>query len=156
MVSTAKKNRKRKAQREAVRTKHQMDPVSSGGEEDTEIAFLPIFRSETDPPHADPTQDSPPTPQPQPPRSPASSSETQYGAIMDMVRKLNNEISSVALDNNKIRTVCEKLLYENRDRDRADRADWISEKEHGPFSGTPSATTCFPAAPHHPAGVNRQ
>ena len=40
------------------------------------------------------------------PGSPASSSETKYGAIMDM-------------DNDKIRTVCEKLLYDNRDRDRA-------------------------------------
>ena len=70
------------------------------------------------PPHADPTQDSPPTPQPESPGSPTSSSETQYGAIIDMVRKLNNEISSVSLDNEKIKTVCEKLLYDNRDRDR--------------------------------------
>ena len=38
---------------------------------------------------------------------------------MDMVRKLNNEISLVSLDNDKIRTVCEKLLYDDRDRDRA-------------------------------------
>ena len=51
--------------------------------------------------------------------SPASSSETQYGAIMDMVRKLNSEISLITLDNDRIRTVCEKLLYDNRDRYRA-------------------------------------
>ena len=38
---------------------------------------------------------------------------------MDMDRKLNSEISSITLDNDKIRTVCEKLLYDNRDRDRA-------------------------------------
>ena len=58
MVSTAKKNKKRKAQREAVRIKHEMDPPLSGDEEDTEIAFQPIIRPETDPPRADPTQDS--------------------------------------------------------------------------------------------------
>ena len=78
-----------------------MDPVCSGSEEKTEIAFRPIIRFEMNPPHADPTQDSPPTPQPESLSSPASSSETQYGAIMDMVRKLNNEISSVTLDNDK-------------------------------------------------------
>ena len=37
---------------------------------------------------------------------------------MDMVSKLNSEISLITLDNDKIRTVCEKLLYDNRDRDR--------------------------------------
>ena len=41
------------------------------------------------------------------------------GVIMDMVRKLKSEISLITLDNDKIRTVCEKLLYDNRDRDRA-------------------------------------
>ena len=114
MVSTAKKN-KCKAQREAVRIKHQMDPVFSGNEEDTEIAFQPIVRPETDPSCADPTRDSPT----ESTGSPASSSETQYGAIMDMVRKLNSEINLITLDNDKIRTVCEKLIYDNRDRDRA-------------------------------------
>ena len=63
MVSTAKKN-KRKAKREAVRIKHQMDPAFSGEEEDTEIAFQPIIgRQVTDLSRADPTRDSPPTPQ---------------------------------------------------------------------------------------------
>ena len=104
MVSRVKKN-KRKAQREAVRIKHQMDSVH------TKIAFRPIVRPETD--------HSPPTPQLVSPGSSASSSETQYGAMMDMVRKLNSEINSITLDNDKIRTVCEKLLYDNRDRDRA-------------------------------------
>ena len=74
---------------------------------------------QTYPPNADPTQDSPPTPQLESPASPASSSETQFGAIMDMVRKMNNEISSVSLDNGKIRMVCEKLLYDNKNRNRA-------------------------------------
>ena len=107
MVSAAKKN-KHKAQREAIRVRHQMDPVFSGEEEDTEIAFRLIVRPEVDP--------SPPTPRLALPGSPYSSSETQYGAVVDMVRKLNSEINSVTLD--KIRTVCEKLLYDNRDRDR--------------------------------------
>ena len=35
-----------------------------------------------------------------------------------MVRKLNNEINSITLDNEKSRTACGKLLYDNRDRDR--------------------------------------
>ena len=156
MVSTAKKNR-HKAQREAVRIKDQMDPAFSGDEEDTEIALRPIVRPETDPSRADPTQDSPPMPQLESTGSPASSSETQCGAIMDMVRKLNNEIGLVPLDNDKIRTVCEKLLYDNRDRDRAVcDLTWTGEKEPGPFVGTPSATRRLPATPHHSPGTETQ
>ena len=45
MVFTAKKN-KHKAQREAIRVRHQMDPRFSGEEEDTEIVFRPIVRPE--------------------------------------------------------------------------------------------------------------
>ena len=82
-----------------------MDPVFSGEEEDTEIAFHPIVRPEMDP--------SPPTLRLASPGSPVSSSETQYGAVMDMVRKLNSEINSLTLDNDKIRTVCKKLLHDN-------------------------------------------
>ena len=61
MVSTAKRNNKHEAQREAVHIKHQMDPAFSGDEENTEIAFGPIVRPDTDPSRAYPTQDSPPT-----------------------------------------------------------------------------------------------
>ena len=143
MVSTTKKNKKRKTQREAVRIKHQMDPAFNGDEEDTEIAFWPIVRPETDHSRADPTQNSPPTPHLESPGSTASSSETHYGAIMDMVRKLNNESSSASLDNDKIRTVCEKLLYDNRDRDRA-VADLTGLVKR---SLGPSTTTCLPQ-PH--------
>ena len=39
--------------------------------------------------------------------------------VMDMVRKLNSEINLITLDNDKIRTMCKKLLYDNRGRDRA-------------------------------------
>ena len=47
----------------------------------------------------DPTRDSPPA-------------ETQYEAVLAMVRKLDSEMS-------EIRTVCKRLLYDNRNRDRA-------------------------------------
>ena len=70
MVSAAKRNRRR-AWRE-----HQVDP---GEEEDTEVALRPIFRPKTDP-----TRDSPPA-------------ETQYGAVVDMVRKLYSEMSSIRM-----------------------------------------------------------
>ena len=80
----------------------------SGEEEDTEIASHPI-RPEVDP--------SPPAPL-SPPGSPDSSAETQYGVVLDMVQKLNSELGMITLDNDKIRTVCEKLLGD-RDRDHA-------------------------------------
>ena len=94
MVSAAKRNRRR------ARREHQVDPDE---EEDTEVAFWLIVRPETDP-----TRDSPPAPQLVSPGSPASSAETQCGAVMDMVRKLDSEMSS-------IRTVYERLLCDNRD-----------------------------------------
>ena len=109
MVSTAKKKR-RNAQREEIRVRHQSDPCFSGEEEDTEIAFHPIIRQEVDP--------SPSAPLPSP-GSPDSSAETHYGVVLDMVQKLNNEMNLITLDNEKIRSVCEKLLYDNKDRDRA-------------------------------------
>ena len=74
-----------------------------------EIAFRPIQ------PVVDP---SPPAPLSSP-GSPDSSAETQYGVVLDMVRKLNSELDLITLDNDKIRTVYEKLLEDNKDRDRA-------------------------------------
>ena len=56
-----------------------MDPAFSG-DEDTEITFRPIVRPETDPSRADPTRESPPTPQLESPGSPASSSETSVAS----------------------------------------------------------------------------
>ena len=44
--------------------------------------------------------------------APSPHAETQYGAVMAMVRKLDSEMS-------EIRTVCERLLCDNGDRDRA-------------------------------------
>ena len=101
-----RKNR-RKAQRDAIHVRHQMDPGFSGEEEDTEIAFRPIVWPDVDP--------SPSTPLPSPGSS-DSSAEPQYGVVLDMVQKLNSEMNLITLDNEKIRTVCEKLLYDNKDR----------------------------------------
>ena len=53
------------------------------------------------------------------PGSPDSSADTQYGVVLNMVRKLNSEMDLITLDNDKIRTVYEKLLDDNKDRDRA-------------------------------------
>ena len=104
MRSTAK----RKTQREAARGKRQMYPEFSGEEEDTEIVFHPSG------PAADP---SPPAPL-SPPDSPDSSAEIQCGVALDMVQKINSQLGLITLDNDKIRTVCEKLLQDNKDRDR--------------------------------------
>ena len=84
-MRSAGKRSRQKAQREATRGKHQMDP-------------------------------SPPTPLSSP-GSPDSSAETQYGAVLDMVRKLNSELGLITMDNDKIRTVYEKLLEDNKDHD---------------------------------------
>ena len=78
----------------------------SGEEEDTEIVFH----------HMGPTTD--PSP-PAPPGSPDLSAEAQYGAVLDMVQKLNSELGLITLDSDRIRTLCEKLLQDNRDRDCA-------------------------------------
>ena len=87
-----------------------MDPSFSGEEEYTKIAFRPIIRPVVDP--------SPPTPLSSP-GSPNSSAETQYGVVLDMVRRLNSEMDLITLGNDKIMTVCEKLLDDNKNRVRA-------------------------------------
>ena len=61
-----------------------------------------------------PVQPSPPAP-----LSPDSLAELQYGVVLDMVQKINSELGLINLDNDKIRTVCDKLHQDNKDRDRA-------------------------------------
>ena len=39
--------------------------------------------------------------------------------VLDMVQKINSELGLINMDNNQIRTVCDKLVQDNRDRDRA-------------------------------------
>ena len=39
--------------------------------------------------------------------------------VLDMVQKLNSELGLITLDNDNIRTVCEKLLQDNKNHDRA-------------------------------------
>ena len=78
-------------------------------EEETEI----VFRSS-----APPTD--PPTPVPlSPPDSPNTSAELQYKVVLDMVQKINSELGLINLDNDKIKSVCDQLLKDNKARDRA-------------------------------------
>ena len=98
---------RRKTQREAAWERRQRDPEFDGEEEDT--VFQPTG----------PVLD-PPTPPPiSPPDSPNTSTEVQYEVVLDMVQKINNELGLINLDNDKIRSVCEKLLQDNQGRDRA-------------------------------------
>ena len=73
---------------------------------------------------------------------------------MDIVRKLNDEISSVSLDNDKIGTVYVKLLYDNRDRDCAigDLTALVKGNLDASL-GKPPQSRAF--QPHHPLGTDR-
>ena len=105
MRSAAKRSR-RKTQREAAQEWRQRNPEFNGEDEDTEIIFQPIG------PAIDP-----PTPTPLSPLdSPNSSAELQYEVVLDMVQKMPSELGLINLDNDKIRSVCEKLLQDNKDR----------------------------------------
>ena len=93
-----------KPQREAARERRQRDPVSDGEEEGTEV----VFRSSGPP-------TDPPTPVPLlPPDSPNTSAELQYEVVLDMVQKINSELGLINLDNDKIRSVCDQLLKDNK------------------------------------------
>ena len=111
-----------------------MGPEFSGEEEDTEIVFHPSA------PAVDP---SPPAPL-SPPSSPDSSAELQYGVVLDMVQKINSELGLINLDNDKIRTVCSKLLQDNKDQ--------ASVEEPGPAGRAPTPTGRLQTACHHPTG----
>ena len=90
------KEKPKKTQREAARERRQRD----------------LFR-----PSETPTD--PPTPVPQsPPGSPNASADLQYEDVLDMVHKLNNKLGLITLDNDKIRSVCNQLLKDNKARDR--------------------------------------
>ena len=102
MKSSTKRSR-RKTQREAARERRQRDPVSDGEQEDTEI----IFRSSGPP-------TDPPTPVPLSPPD----SLNEYEVVLDMVQKINSELGLINLDNDKIRSVCEQLLKDNKARNR--------------------------------------
>ena len=107
MKSTTKRSR-RKTQREAARERRQRDPESDGEEEDTEIVFRTMGPT-TDPPSPTPLS---------PPDFPNTSAELQYEVVLDMVQKINSELGLINMDNDKIRSVCEQLLKDNKERDR--------------------------------------
>ena len=61
-----------------------------------------------------------PSPVPRsPPGSPSGSADLQYEDVLDMVQKLHRELGLITLDNDMIRTVCNQLLKDNQDQDRA-------------------------------------
>ena len=107
MRSAAKRNR-RKSQREAARERRQRDPEPATEDEDLEIAF----------PHIQPAMVLPDSPSSSPPASPASPGELDYGVVLDMVQK-NSRLGDMNLDTERIRSVCDRLLRDYRDRDAA-------------------------------------
>ena len=98
-----------KTQREAARKRRQRDSEFDGEEEDTEIVFQPTG----------PAMDPPGSPSPSPRDSPDTSAELQYDVVLDMVQKINGKLGLINLDNDKIRSVCEGLLQDYKDRDSA-------------------------------------
>ena len=108
-MKSSTKGSRRKTQREAAREKRQRDPVSDGEAEESEIA-LRTTELPTDPPSPVPRS---------PPGSPSVSADVQYQDVLDMVQRLNKELSLINLDNDKIRSVCNQLLKDNQARDQA-------------------------------------
>ena len=61
----------------------------------------------------------PDSPSSSPPVSPASPRELYYGVVLDMVQKINGQLGAMNLDTEKIRSVCDGLLRDYKDRDTA-------------------------------------
>ena len=61
----------------------------------------------------------PESPSSSPPVSPASPGELDYGVVLDMVQKINSRLGDINLDTERIRSVCDGLLRDYRDRDAA-------------------------------------
>ena len=64
--------------------------------------------------------------------------------LLDMVQKINNRLGDMNLDTERIRSVCDGLLRDYRDRDEAignltDEGDLTGEGDLRP-SGVPSAS----------------
>ena len=90
MRSAAKKIRN-KSQREAARTRRQGAHGSVSEDEDPEVQFHPVM----DCPESTPLS---------PPASPVPQGEADYGLVLDMVQKLNGQLSVLNLDNDNIRS----------------------------------------------------
>ena len=108
MRSAAKRNR-RKSQREAARERRQRDPEPTTKDKDLEVAF----------PHIQPVMELQESPLSSPPVSPTSPGELDYGVVLDMVQKINSRLGDMNLDTERIRSVCDGLLRDDRDRDEA-------------------------------------
>ena len=108
MGSAAKRQRK-KTQREAARVRRQVDPEPAGEEEELEILFK----------NTRPGMDSPRSPSPSLLEHPVSPGELDYGVVLDMVQQINSKLGLLNLDNDKIRSICDGLLRDYQERDRA-------------------------------------
>ena len=108
MRSAGNRNR-RKSQREAAWERRQRDPEPVTEEEDPEIMF----------PRVQPVMDLPGSPSSSPPLSPASPGELDYGVVLDMVQKINCQLGALNLNTENIRSVCDGLLRDYKDRDQA-------------------------------------
>ena len=62
--------------------------------------------------------DLPESPSSSPPLSP-SPGELDYGVVLDMVQKINGRLGPLNLDTENIRSVCDGLLRDYQDRDKA-------------------------------------
>ena len=106
MVRSAAKKIRKKSQREAARAKRQGAPGPVSEDEDPDVHFRPMM----DCPESTPLS---------PPASPVPQGEADYGLVLDMVQKLNGQLSVLNLDNDNIRSACDALRQECRDRDVA-------------------------------------
>ena len=61
----------------------------------------------------------PESPSSSPPISPTSPGELDYGVVLDMVQKINSRLGDMTMDTERIRSVCDGLLRDYRDRDAA-------------------------------------
>ena len=86
-----------------------MDPEPTDEEEDLEISFKNT-RPGVYPPG------SPSSSLLEPPVSPG---ELDYGVVLDMVQQINSKLGLLNLDNDKIRSICDGLLRDYQERDRA-------------------------------------
>ena len=117
----------------------QVDPEPAGEEEDLEIFFK---------------------------NTPGEPGELDYGVVLDMVQQINSKLGLLNLDNDKIRSICDGLLRDYQERDRAfgDLTKLVHEtmkltklvgREYGPSRSPSTSTGCCYTAPYHPAGPHR-
>ena len=108
MGSDAKRQRN-KTQREATRVRRQVDPEPAGEEEEREIFFK----------NTRPGMDSPRSPSPSLLEPLVSPGELDYWVMLDMVQQINSKLGLLNLDNDQIRSICDGLLRDYQERDRA-------------------------------------